>query len=572
MKLYGKASLEDGFWQVTGEPHMLLRLKRAIGGVDKDSIGVVKLSCTPEHCRELEWFSSRFPIDFGAHQDTLTRGAQSHRDELLLLENILAAPGEPKEFELAIPPRAYQAQAAELLLKSKALLLADELGLGKTCVAISTFAKPETIPALVVAPAHLCAQWEREIRKFAPNLRVHQVKKSVPYPIPREDGKGPDVFISSYHKIHGWAVVMQEACKSVVFDEIHELRNHRSRKSIAAKEIARSVDYRLGLSATPIFNYGGEIFRILDVLKPGALGTWGEFTREWCKSAGSGKWSVRKPRELGSHLRSEFLMLRRTRKEVGSELPAVTKVVHTVDIDDKELAKVQSESRQLAKIILGQVQNLERGDRMRAAQELDWRLRQATGISKARFVASFVQMLVESGEPVVLVGWHQSVYDVWAESFGKAGVKWAKYTGSESVSQKDEAVRAFTEGRADVLMLSLRSGAGLNGLEERASVIVFGELDWSPSVHEQCVGRLHRGNQTKGVMSYYLVSDHGSDPVIAQVLGLKRDQLKGLRDPHADIIERTESSGDRMRELAMSCLKRSLGPVGLKSKAKAGAR
>jgi SNF2 family DNA or RNA helicase len=85
---------------------------------------------------------------------------------------------------------------------------------------------------------------------------------------------------------------------------------------------------------------------------------------------------------------------------------------------------------------------------------------------------------------------------------------------------------------------------------------VFGELDWSPGVHEQCIGRIHRDGQRKSVAAYFLIADDGADPVIAETLGLKREQINGIRNPKQDFIEKLDMSGDRAKKLAEFYLKR----------------
>jgi SNF2 family DNA or RNA helicase len=88
---------------------------------------------------------------------------------------------------------------------------------------------------------------------------------------------------------------------------------------------------------------------------------------------------------------------------------------------------------------------------------------------------------------------------------------------------------------------------------------VFGELDWSPGVHEQCIGRVARDGQKKSVVAYFLVADDGADPVIAEALGLKREQIEGIRSPDQDLIEKLDTSGDRTRRLAEFYLARIAG-------------
>ena len=552
---YGRAVLEDGFWRITGEPHVLMRAKRVLACVSKRSLDV-RISHTPEHCRDLEWFCERYPLDVKP-LEALKAAANRHRESVILLRDILTGHSAPRRFDLALPPRAYQAQAAELLLASGSLLLADDLGLGKTCSAIATFCDPRTLPALVVAPAHLVRQWKREIARFAPHLQIHELKKATPYPLPREvvfgEEHGPDVIVSSYHKIAGWADVLGAYCRSVVFDEVHELRHSNSQKYRAADAIAGRLAFRLGLSATPIFNYGGEIRSVLEVLRPGALGTSEEFTTAWCCWGDK----IRDPKALGAFLRDEGLLLRRTRSDVGAELPELTRVVEEVEADPQELDAIEGTAIQLARIIVGEV-SLDRDEAFRASGELDWRLRQATGLAKAVHVASFVQMLVASGEKIVLAGWHHAVYDVWKRVLDRAEIKSVRYTGEESASQKDAAFKEFTEGDAQVVILSLRTGAGLDGLQGAASVVVFGEIDWSPAVHDQVIGRLHRPGQRNAVVAYFLVAATGSDPVMAEVLGIKREQLVGIRDAAAADEQPVSAGADRgrIRRLAEEFLER----------------
>jgi hypothetical protein len=118
----------------------------------------------------------------------------------------------------------------------------------------------------------------------------------------------------------------------------------------------------------------------------------------------------------------------------------------------------------------------------------------------------------------------------------------------------NDAKRAFVAGESKVLILSLRSGAGLDGLQHVCRTVVFGELDWSPGVHEQCVGRVARDGQSDPVAAYYLLADAGSDPIVSDVLGLKRQQADGIRDPNADLVETLQVDDDRIKKLAAAFL------------------
>jgi SNF2 family DNA or RNA helicase len=137
-----------------------------------------------------------------------------------------------------------------------------------------------------------------------------------------------------------------------------------------------------------------------------------------------------------------------------------------------------------------------------------------------------------------------------------AGYSPLLYTGTESPKQKDAAKNAFINGGSQLLIISLRSGAGLDGLQAVCSTVVKGELDYSPSVHDQCIGRLYRDGQELSVMVHYLISEYGSDPIIADILGIKRGQIEGVINPDGDSIEKTQVDPGYIKRLASDYLTR----------------
>jgi hypothetical protein len=366
-------------------------------------------------------------------------------------------------------------------------------------------------------------------------------------------GYYPDLLVVPYSKIATWGHHLAGAAWTVIFDEIQELRTGPgSAKYVGAAMVADAADFRLGLTATPVYNYGGEIHNVLSVLDKEALGTRGEFIQEW-GTENQGKVYVRDPRALGAHMRQERLVLRRTRADVGRELPPVVRVPHTVDADEKVIDRETSSAVALADLILSGQGTRE--ERFTASGDLDWQMRRATGLAKAPYVADFVRLILETEPKAVLFGWHRDVYEVWVKRL--ADLNPVLYTGSESATQKDAARERFlTDPDCRILIMSLRSGAGLDGLQEACKVAVFGELDWAPAMHDQCIGRLHRDGQDDNVIAYFLTCDHGSDPVVMEVLGVKRGQAEPLKDPDAQLFERgAPDAKDRVKRLAEQVLR-----------------
>lgn len=544
-------------WYLKLEPHVAIRAKRWFAKIDTYQFGSLKLSATPENCRDLEIFIERYPL-LVQPSELLKERANEHRERQSLIEGLLNGTTERKSFDLKIKAREYQSLAAQVWLTAHGLLLADDLGTGKTISALCGLTEPATLPALVVTLTHLPIQWEEQIHKFT-NLTTHILRKGTPYDILKyTDGKFPDVIISNYHKLSGWSeTIAAGLVRSIILDEAHELRHRTSQKYAAAKHIAESVDYRIALTATPIVNYGGEIFNVIDVVCPGQLGTWEEFSREWCTFTHGDKPRIKDPAAFGLYARETGLMLRRTRKDVNRELPKMIPVIQKVESDTKALDNLKGQAIELAKLILKQGQDF-KGQKMQAAGEFDLRMRQATGIGKAPHVADFVRLIVESNdEPVILFGWHREVYSIWMERLKDLNP--VMYTGSESPAQKEEAKRKFLSGESKVMIISLRAGQGMDGLQDVCHVCVFGELDWA-NIHTQCVGRVYRDGQTESVVAYYLISDHGSDPIICDILGIKTQQLEGIINPNteesAELATGSEQQEQYIQRLAQEYLQK----------------
>lgn len=298
-------------------------------------------------------------------------------------------------------------------------------------------------------------------------------------------------------------------------------------------------------SATPMYNFGDEIWNIMDILKSGCLGSKEEFIREW----GGGDRVIKEPKALGTYLREKHLFLRRTRDDVGQYLQPVNTIVETVGYDELAVKSIEDLAIKLA-IKASRGSFVERG---MAARELDIMVRQATGISKAKYVAEFVKIILENNEPVLLVGWHRACYEIWLNELDSYNP--VMYTGSESETQKNNAKNAFVNGDSNLMIMSLRSGVGLDGIQKRCSTVVFGELDYSPGIHHQVTGRLDREGQTRQVMAIYLCSESGSDPLIIDLLGLKSSQAQGILDPSLG-VQSSHSDNSRIQLLVQKYLRK----------------
>lgn len=527
-------------------PHVSLRFKRMFPQIRGTQTRDFELSDTPETCTDIDWFMERYPlVGEGEAFEMLRRGLVEAKRRKAAVETILAEGWTPASdtghWRETCPPYPYQTQAAALAVAMRRLLIMDDVGLGKTVTSLAALAQNGQFPAAIVVQAHLAEQWAEEIAEFT-TMRSHIIKGTRPYPLPEAD-----IFIFKYSNIAGWVDIAGSGVfKAVVYDEVQELRHGNTNKAGAASVFTRHAGFRVGLTATPIYNYGSEIYHVLEQIEPGLLGSYNEFITEWCTTRGRHD-VVADPKALGTWLRDAGIALRRTEVDVEREMPPLNVLTHDVAYDDAEAEASMEQARMLAlKVVSGSF--TERGH---AARELDLLARHATGMAKAAGVASLVRMLVESGEKVLLAGWHRDVYDRWLKLLGDLGP--VMFTGSETAVQKRKAKEAFL-GASPLLIMSLRSGAGLDGLQAVARTVVIGELDWSPQVHRQFIGRLRRPGQQHQVDAIYAIADGGSDPVLVETLGLKSSQSQGIVDPLLAQANPQHSDDSRIKALARTYL------------------
>lgn len=552
-------------WLLTLEPDVRMRARRVFGRIGHTRTEQVTMTHTPEVCTDLAWFMDRYPLtpERPEDQTALAEGAAEHARARDAVEHLRTG-GKVTlqlEHEPTKTPREYQLAAVQLLRATRRLILTDEVGLGKTFTGLLAVNHADARPALVVPPTHLPPRWVTELEEAFPTFTFDVAKKTAFAP-KYEAEELPDVLIVPYSKLEGWAYHLAGRIRTVIFDEVQDLRRGTvTVKGAAAARLTQTANYVLGLTATPVHNYGGEIWNLYDILAPDVLGTREEFNREWVSTFVSNNAVVNDPAALGAHLREQGLMLGRTRKDVGRELPKTVKVPMVVDSDHKALADVAESVRQLAERILSD--DATNQEKWQAGGEIDWQLRRATGVDKAPHVADVVRMLLDSEDRVVLFGWHRDVYDIWLDRLKDFNPR--LYTGSESPKQKQAAIDAFTEpldtdrdDQCRILIMSLRSGAGVDGLQKVARVAVFGELDWSPQVHEQAIGRLRRdGMGDDPPVAYFLHSTEGSDPALLEVLQVKRQQAEPIVSPDGKLLGNATVDTGRARRLAETIMSNS---------------
>lgn len=556
---FGRLLLVDGRWAMDAQPHVIQRAKRIFPRANQGIRGRILIRNTPEVCTDLEWMMTRWRLDISPDDEfVLQAGAKQHQATLDVVQAIIAGQSPHTELiEAARPARKYQLDEVEMLLQTGRNLVVHSAGLGKTATALYPLGHPACRPGLFVTLTHLPEQVVEQLELTYPEMHAHILKGGDVYDPEKRDGVMPDLIVTSYSKLAKWSDWLAGRISYVNFDEVQELRHDGSAKYLGAQHIALDAQYVMGTTATPIYGYGGEMHNLIQILAPGFLGSRDEFVREWAGTYyGSTNISLGEATALGTYLRTEGVMSVKTRKDVGREIEQPIVMVEKVVCEERVIQRAERSVLDIAGTYLaGGQKGIER---MQMASQLDMKLREATGIGKAHSVADFVNLLLESEERILLFGWHRMVYDIWTARL--AHHRPVMFTGSESPKQKNEARVKFAvpieRGGSRVMMMSLRAGAGIDGLQKDCSCVVFGELDWSPQVHAQNIWRVDRDGQESSVAVYYCISDGGTDPLMEDVLGLKSQQSGQIVDPDAELFATTRTDEGRMTRLAEQIVSR----------------
>ncbi len=522
-----KYNKRSNAWVIKGEPCVCQMAKRLFPGCSGKGRGNARFTANKRIIGDLNWLMLRYPLEIKSLDKWKAdiAAAQAH---------VLAREHANKYPLKAVPVKSlfhgdlmeFQKEGVGFLLQNTRTLLADEMGLGKTVQALAYLAHTNRYPVLLVVPPHLIKNWEREILRFlrvpdgddpsdvhagAP-AQVHILRGLTPYELPKAH-----IYIIHYLLLRGWKQTLPHAgFELVVFDEIQELRHTGTEKYSSASLIADSSAHVMGLSGTPIYNKGAEIWNVMNILDYHCLGDFDSFTREWC--SGYGNDVVMDPKLLGEHLKREGLLYRRTKDKVLKELPPKRRLVQEIDSDAKVYETLMEETYNKVR----RLDSLEEGfEKSSMAELIAQQERQATGIAKAPYVGAFVKALLEGEEKVLLFAHHHKVMDIYKKELRAYSPVFI--TGRENEKQKDAAILRFMEGKTNICCISLRAASGLN--LQRASCVVFGELDWSPAVHSQAEDRAHRIGQLDSILCYYLVTSKGSDQDIQEALGLKVSQF-----------------------------------------------
>jgi len=504
---------------------------------------------TVQNVEKIKWIMDRYPLEIKSKSiwHRKVRKVITPQKKWTRIEKLRKAnPGNQFRGQLL----DFQREGLDFLLKSSGnALLADEMGLGKTVQTLSYLAtEKQTFPVLIVAPLVTLNNWQREIQKFlkkrSRNGKI--IEDEHPSSVLIRTGKAQDlgkydVYIINYDLLHKRTNDLSKVnIKTIVCDEVQHLRSKTTKKYTAVKKLAalESIKYRIGLSGTPIYNRGSEIWPIVDILRPGLLGTFEEFCEYFCYVNEKGKAIVleNKRASLGEELR-KHVMLRRKKSDVLKELKDKVRYKELIDSDinyyQAELGKIWERLEEEQKSATSAF------DKFSSYKRAIQSERQAAGVAKVPHVIEFVKNIMEIEESVVVFCHHKAIHELLHRSLAEYSP--ASIIGGQSDKERQEGIDRFQNGETKLIIAGLRAGnVGIN--LSKARYVIFAELDWSPAIHRQAEDRLHRIGQKNTVFAYYLMGNGTLDDHVANVLVDKSYEIDAIMDEKAETFENKEKA------------------------------
>ncbi|MFF9142294.1 DEAD/DEAH box helicase [Streptomyces albogriseolus] len=444
--------------------------------------------------------------------------------------------------------------------------LADDMGLGKTVQLISLHLlrqeRPEDRgPTLVVCPASLLGNWEREVGRFAPGTPVRRYHG----PGRTLDGADEGFVLTTYGTMrldaarlgaHTWGLV--------VADEAQHVKNPHSSTAKALRQIGARA--RIALTGTPVENNLSELWAVLDWTTPGLLGTHGAFRKRWIAPietervlAAEGEGEQHTARLLAELVRPFLLRRRKTDPGIAPELPPKTETDRPVGLTAeqetlyrKQVETVMGEIRTGAGGIArsGLVLKLLTGLKQicnHPAQFLKEENARLTGRSgKLELLDELLATITAEGGAALVFTQYVTMARLLERHLRDRGTPAALLHGGTPVAKREELVQRFQDGEFPVFLLSLKAaGTGLN--LTRADHVVHYDRWWNPAVEAQATDRAHRIGQTRAVQVHRLIAEGTVEDRIAALLEAKKELADAVLGSGEQAL--TELTNDELANL-----------------------
>lgn len=461
----------------------------------------------------------------------------------------------------------YQKEGVQFIQQQRGrALLADEMGLGKTAQTLAWLQlNPAKRPVVIVVPATLKLNWQREAEKWMPNPKVQVLYGTNPnLPIIGE------LVVINYDILPKWVPTLKAIKPQVlILDECHKIKNNAAQRTKATKQLAKGIPHVIAISGTPIINRPVEAFNSINLIDPDLFKNFWHFSQRYCDAKHDGYgWNFNGASNTGElHEKlTQSIMIRRLKKDVLKDLPEKLYAFQPIELDNQKeydlaeknflqyirestmadlSSKEQALQQQVQQTMKKQgIDNYElptinkediiaqKVRRVQGAETLTQieTLKQVAVKGKLNQVVSWISDFLESGEKLVVFAVHKFAVDALMQAFPGIAVK---IDGSVSMTQRDAVIQQFQEDPKTRLFVGNIDAAGVGITLTASTNVAIIELPWTPGQLTQAEDRCHRIGTKGNVTIHYLLAAGTIEEKIARLLDDKRRVLDAVLDGKA---------------------------------------
>ena len=432
------------------------------------------------------------------------------------------------------PPLDHQKEAIQKLVENKKFILADDMGLGKTTSTIIAALETGAKKVLIICPASLKINWQREIENYSQRTTsIIEGKKwdDADFVIINYD------IIKNFHddKKKDVSTIINSKFDLVIVDEAHYIQNSQAQRTKLINDIGKKVDRVWLLTGTPITSRPINYYNLLNLIDSPVAQNWMAFVKRYCNGfqfqAGRRKiWNVSGASNLEElRDRTAPLVLRRLKENV-LDLPEKIITPVYLRLKSKEYEELMGE-------YYDWYDKSGESDSLTLQFTKLTKVRQVIADEKTKATIELCENIIEQGKKVIVFTNFTKSLELILEHFGKKAVR---LDGQMSQKERQLSVDRFqTEDDIMVFVGNIKA-AGVGITLTAAEAVVMNDLSFLPSDHSQAEDRSYRYGQKNNVLVYYPIFDNTVEGIIYDILKKKKNIFETIMGDNANSMDSVE--------------------------------
>jgi SWI/SNF-related matrix-associated actin-dependent regulator 1 of chromatin subfamily A len=427
------------------------------------------------------------------------------------------------------PPMEHQKTAIEKLLANDKFILADDMGLGKTTAAVIASLESGAKKILIVCPASLKINWEREIKNYT-DRRILLIEG-------KKWGSTFDYYIINYDILknfhttdksedsEAYQLIANAGFDLAIVDEAHYISNSTAQRTKLLNDILSKIPKVWLLTGTPMTSRPINYYNLLKIVESPLTLNWQSYVFRYCAGyqfrVGNRKvWNTSGASNLDElREKTKNLVLRRMKTDI-LDLPE--KIITPVYLElqsrfyDHELEdfiRISKENRQ--------------SESVSVTLNRLMKLRQLIAIEKVPYTCEFIDKFVEQDKKVIVFTNFTASLDMLHEKYKKNSVI---LDGRMSKEKRQESVDKFQNNDKIKIFISNIKAGGVGITLTAAETVIMNDLSFVPADHSQAEDRAYRYGQKNSVLVYYPVFENTIEIQVYNILQKKKgiiDQVMG---------------------------------------------